>query len=175
MRDRDAKAMATLEKLESLMDEMAEEQEYGEEVERENLIAALQRACSHGSGAHIQSLSALANLLSRDEVSTQEAMDYIEEQGLYNEVAVAQTDEVKKAIEGQIIKEAKKKVKDDVEKKVQKEIEEKLVNEVNSKVIKKPSTPVPQPDPKQKPLSSLLQLLLSSLANNVEEQGYYTE
>ncbi len=84
---RNAQAMATLEDLESLLNEqllseIVQQQDYDDISAKEELLAALQRACSRGSGAGVQTLSALADMVSSDEVTTQEAVDIIQAQGM---------------------------------------------------------------------------------------------
>lgn len=86
---RNAQAMATLEELESLLNEqllseIVQQQEYDDVSAKEELLAALQRACSRGSGADVQTLSALADMLRSDEVATQDAVDIIQAQGLFD-------------------------------------------------------------------------------------------
>lgn len=139
---RNAQVMATLEQLESLLNsqllsEIVQEQDYNEMAAKEELIAALQRACNRGSGAHIQSLSALANLLSRDEVTTQEAMDIIQAQGLYNiieEQGITAPPPVDKVIK----KVAEKKIEEEIEKEVEKETEKEVKKEIAKEILTSP-------------------------------------
>lgn len=81
------RTMAALEELESLLNqqllsEIVQQQDYDEAAAKEELLGVLQRACNRGgSSSAVQSLASLADMLDRNQVSTQEAVDVIQAQG----------------------------------------------------------------------------------------------
>ena len=139
---RNAQVMATLEQLESLLNsqllsEAVQEQDYNEMAAKEELIAAIQRACNRGSGAHVQSLSTLADLLSRDEVTTQEAMNIIQAQGLYDLIE-EQSFTASPPVDKVIKKVAEKKIEEEIEKEVKKETEKEVEKEIAKEILTSP-------------------------------------